>query len=98
MSIPLNQRLQCKPEEVLALLENYSAAVTATDEVIKYSRIHKEEKKKRNKLLNMKMHKTWETTWVPSHSLDPQVTFPWSNQMSCGIDQKRDNNPRKEAQ
>lgn len=47
MSIPLNQRLQCKPEEVLALLENYSAAVTATDEVIKYSRIHKEEKKKK---------------------------------------------------
>lgn len=47
VSIPLNQRQQCKPEEVLALLENYSAAVTATDEVIKYSRIHKEEKKKK---------------------------------------------------
>lgn len=44
------------------------------------------------------MHKTWETTWVPSHRLDPQVTFLWSNQMSCGIDQKRDNNPKKEAQ
>lgn len=47
VSIPLNQRQQCKPEEVLALLDNYSAAVTATDEVIKYSRIHKEEKKKK---------------------------------------------------
>lgn len=98
MSIPLNQGLQCKPEEeVLALLENYSAALIVIDEVIKYmlfSRIQKGKKK----LLNMTVHRTWETTWVLSHSLDLQVTFPWSIQMSCGMDQKRENKPRKEAQ
>lgn len=51
VSIPLNQGLQCKPEEVLALLENHSAALIAIDEVIKYmlfSRIQKEKKKEKS--------------------------------------------------